>query len=125
MKPAIDKVKPNIDAIWDMYADKGATSPRLQYLYARLTALDRIIGQFRNLTNATLGALNPRLGEKVERMIALLRVRWRDELEREISLMAASRPGVIGVITKQAPRPANSWENDPNHPRYRGDAFTR
>lgn len=127
VKPHLDKLVPNIDAIWDMWAAKSYGDPPLQYFYARKTALDRIIGQFRNLTNQNLSVLAPNLGQKVDRMAGVLRRNFQDDIEFHEDQHAKSRAGVMAEITRTAPRTTTDvgGGNDPNAPKYRGDAFTR
>lgn len=127
VKPHLDKIVPNIDSIWDMWGSKAYSDPPLQYFYARKTALDRIIGQFRNLCNQNLGVLNPNLGQKVDRMANVLRRNFQEDIEFHEDQYAKSHGGVIGTIKRTAIRTPDDvgGGNDPNDPRYRGDAMTR
>lgn len=119
-------VVPNIATIWNMWSQKAYGDPPLQYFYARLTALDRILGQFRAKISQSLGQLAPNLKQKFDNLLALrqgfvLDIQWHEELA------AANRTGVVEQITRTAPRTADDVGGgaDPNDPRYRGDALVR
>jgi hypothetical protein len=128
VKPALDVIVPRIQLLWDMWGAKAQQGPYLQYLYARLSALDAVIGQFRNLTNANLGVLNPRLGEKVDRLANVIWKNWYEELLMWQKILMASRSGYMGLIartgSRSPPIPPPVF-GDPNDPMYRGDALTR
>lgn len=124
VRDAIDIVKENIGLFWDMWAAK-ADQPYLQYLYTRRTAFDAIIGQFRNKTSANLGVLNPQLGQKVDRMVGIMRQNFSEEILYWEKVLRASRPGKVAQITAVTPRTVPAGQADPSDVAYRGDPIFR
>jgi len=117
-------------AWWNLYADKGRLSLRLQYLHTIKEALadvERRLFEWTTDTEAGVGQSDSDVFKAVVAMRADV-LTDINTLEKQIM---AGRGAASGVMTTTRPgiRPGQSpyplWANDPNDPAYRGDPLKR
>src|SRR6516162_8179930 len=91
-----------IGSIWDAWGAKGAVYPFLQALYAERHCIDILLGQLRNLTNASVPNNNPRQGERLKNLQQL-----RDNVSKEIAKLETqanqSRVACVAPLVVTAP----------------------
>lgn len=125
--PGCEDCKLNLGAqvafLWDSWSDKTAVSLRLQYLYAKRSALDWLLGQLWPLTNGALGPLNARCKDRFDN---LLKLRELTEVQLAQEEKRATFHGsVIGDIERLTPIEVEAGCPDPSDRRYRGDPVLR
>lgn len=122
----LDSLTANIDVIWDMNEDRRIHGGvRLQYLWAKIGAIDHLLGQLRLLTSASIGGLSPRMDEKLKNLHDM-RADTVNRIELVTKETNASRQPAIDQLDRVAPIEVNDVETnsgqfDPNARRYRGD----
>lgn len=120
----LDKITPNIELIWNAWADKALVFPRLQFLYAKRQCLNIIEGQLRDLVAVTIGGFSAQQQQKLANLLNLQK--RTDEEIKDLEMKAqAARPVLVAPMTQTAPRMPNPGDVDPNNPVYRGDALVR
>lgn len=118
-----------IDLIWGTFAAAKSTVPALQFFYAKLIAIDMMLGTVRQDVDYADLALKESLTDLMENLLKM-KVSVKEDLAAAIvtagQASGARRGGVSGVITRQAPS-TPPWPGgiDANDAAYRGDAYRR
>ena len=120
----LDKVTPNIDLLWNAWADKALVYPRLQYLYCKRHCIQIIEGQLRDLVQTTIGGFSTQQQQKLTNLQNIQK-RIDEEIKDLEAKAQANRPIILAELTQTSARLPSTGEVDPNNPVYRGDALVR
>jgi hypothetical protein len=121
---AYDRLTPNIDKLWNAWADKALVFPRLQYLYCKRQCLIVLVGQLRDLVQVSIGGFSSGQQQKLANLNEIIK-RTDEEIKDLEAKAQASRPVVVAPMTNTSPRMPDVGQVDPNNPVYRGDALVR
>ena len=120
-------VAPNINLIWDMFADKAVIAPRLQFLYALKEAVSTMIGWSHEYVTFITDRVEVDNSDQLKYWTEL-QAETQAEIDKVELMAAATRPGQIAAmktteIIDANSDPSTSGGPDAGHRRYRGDPY--
>lgn len=106
---------------WNEFAQFSA-SFELRRAYTKLRSIQHLLGQLRTFVNASIGDVNPQLGNRLSNLEAMFRAA-QDEVQFWLKFYQSNRKPVLGKNKAKAPYEVNPiCHPDPNLRRTRGDA---
>lgn len=112
----------DVGVFWNLNAHY-APMFHLRKALTKMQAIMYLLGQLRYATHASLGNLNPQLGERVANLQALKNMATEEIAYWKGYYRAARPPVIVRNHTRAMIERTNSCQPDPNSRRLRGDAI--